>query len=116
MRVVESFAPNRCAATPAKILLRFPQKCGHRCIPRRSQAAGQQISSGCARKYPTVRGGGANAGVLKRSNEFREPSTRETHVGIGEDENFEFFGQRLYRAAQVEHFLATILRWPGDRS
>src|ERR1700735_528118 len=98
--VFESFAPNRGAAAPTEILLWVSQQRGYRCVPCRCQSAGEQLRSGCgAWEYPSVCGCGASPDVLQRSNEFCEPAAWEANVGIGENDDFEFFGQRLDRTA-----------------
>jgi hypothetical protein len=59
-------------------------------------------------------GGGADARVLQWRDQLREPAARQSHVGIGEHENFEIGRQRFYCAAQVENLLAAILGRAGD--
>ena len=87
-----------------------PSKRGNGGVPRRRHGTGKTASTdGAAGNDPAIGRGGADARILQRRYQLGEPAFREAHVGIGEDDNFEIFGERFHRAAEVMHLLAAIL-------
>ena len=109
--LLEAFAANRRAASPAEISVMLAEiRRGGR-IPGRRQRAPESAD---LREKPAKRRHRAEVGIRQRRHEPREPASAGTPVGIRKNVNVEPLRGLQNRRAKVIHFLSAIVRPPGN--
>ena len=105
--LLEAFAANRRAASPAEISVMLAEiRRGGR-VPGRRQRAPESAG---LREKPAKRRHRAEIGIRQRRHEPREPAPPGTPVGIRKNVNVEPFRGLQNGRAEIVHFLAAAVR------